>query len=197
MDGGPPSLRLPLEPALPLRTERLVLRAFEPADEGFIWDVYSRPEVHRWLYSSALTRDRLAELVEQRVGERVLAEGARLRLLVAEAATGAPLGDVALMVASAEHAQGEIGYVFHPDSGGRGYATEAAARILQLGFEEAGFHRITAQLEPRNEASARVLERLGMRREAHLVENEWVKGAWESEVRYALLAREWRAAQGT
>ena len=68
-------------------------------------------------------------------------------------------------------------------------------RLLQLGLEEAGFHRIVGRLEARNEGSAGVMERLGMRREAHLVENEWVKGAWESEVVYALLAREWRERQ--
>ena len=49
------------------------------------------------------------------------------------------------------------------------------------------------RLEPRNAPSAKVLERLGMRLEAHLVENEWVKGEWQSELVYAILEREWRA----
>ena len=52
-------------------------------------------------------------------------------------------------------------------------------------------HRVVGRLEPRNTGSARVLEKLGMRREAHLVENEWVKGEWQSELVYAILAREW------
>jgi RimJ/RimL family protein N-acetyltransferase len=51
----------------------------------------------------------------------------------------------------------------------------------------------TERLLPRNAASARVLEKLGMRLEAHLVENEWVKGEWQSELVYAMLAREWAA----
>jgi RimJ/RimL family protein N-acetyltransferase len=55
--------------------------------------------------------------------------------------------------------------------------------------------RIVGRLEPRNVASARVLEKLGMRREAHLVENEWLRGEWQSELVYALLEAEWRAAQ--
>ena len=194
---GSPYVRLPLAPALPLRTERLLLRAFTPADESFIWDVYSRPETHRWLYSEALTRERLPELLAQRVAASALAkEGVPMRFAVVVAETGTVVGDVALMAASLEHARGEIGFVFHPDHGGRGYATEAAARMLQLGFEEAGFHRIIGRLEARNEGSARVMERLGMRREATLVENEWVKGAWESETVYALLAREWWETRG-
>ena len=56
-------------------------------------------------------------------------------------------------------------------------------------------HRVYGCVEPRNTASVRVLERLGMRREAHLIENEWGKGEWHSEAVYAILAREWRAAR--
>ena len=94
---------------------------------------------------------------------------------------------------SREHHQGEIGYVLHPDHQGNGYATEAAAVMLRLGFEELGLHRIVGRLDARNAASARVLERLGMRLEAHLRENEFVKGEWVSELIYAVLASEWRA----
>ena len=63
--------------------------------------------------------------------------------------------------------------------------------MLELAFRTYGLHRVYGRLEARNLASARVLEKLGMRREAHLVENEWVKGEWQSELVYALLAREW------
>ena len=84
----------------------------------------------------------------------------------------------------------------HPDHQGHGYATEAAEAMLALAFDTYGLHRVTGRLEPRNTASARVLERLGMRKEAHLIENEWVKGEWQSEAVYAILAREWRQARG-
>jgi RimJ/RimL family protein N-acetyltransferase len=97
---------------------------------------------------------------------------------------------------SAEHRQGEIGFVFHPDHHGRGYATEAAAALLALAFDALRVHRVIGRLEARNAASARVLERLGMRKEAELVENEYVKGEWQSEVVYALLDREWARRVG-
>ncbi|HYH88211.1 MAG TPA: GNAT family N-acetyltransferase [Solirubrobacteraceae bacterium] len=74
--------------------------------------------------------------------------------------------------------------------------TEAEVRETLTAFESYGLHRVSGRLEARNVASARVLERLGMRREAHLVENEWVKGEWQSELVYALLEREWRALSG-
>jgi RimJ/RimL family protein N-acetyltransferase len=82
--------------------------------------------------------------------------------------------------------------VFHPEHQGRGYATEASRRLLRIAFEDVGLHRVVGRLEARNTPSARVLEKLGMRREAHLVENEWVKGEWQSEVVLAILDREWR-----
>jgi RimJ/RimL family protein N-acetyltransferase len=97
---------------------------------------------------------------------------------------------VNLSLGPPEHRQGEIGFVLDPRHQGRGYATEAAAALLALAFETYGLHRVTGRLEPRNAPSARVLERLGMRREAHLIENEWVKGEWQSEVIYAMLDRE-------
>jgi RimJ/RimL family protein N-acetyltransferase len=102
------------------------------------------------------------------------------------------IGDGSLFLLSAEHRQGEIGFIFHPDHQGQGYATETARLLLQLAFDEFGLHRVIGRLEPRNSASARLLQRLGMRQEAHFVENEFVKGEWQSEAVYAILDREWR-----
>ena len=86
-----------------------------------------------------------------------------------------------------------MGYVLDPAHQGHGYATEAVREMLRIGFEVAGFHRIAGRLAARNTASAAVLERLGMRREAHLRENEFVKGEWGDELIYAMLAAEWEA----
>ena len=66
--------------------------------------------------------------------------------------------------------------------------------LLRLAFEELGLHRVYGRAEPRNTASARVMEKLGMQREAHLVENEFVKGEWQSELVYSILDREWRSS---
>jgi RimJ/RimL family protein N-acetyltransferase len=113
-------------------------------------------------------------------------------LAVELATTREFLGDVSLTLGPPEHRQAEMGFVFHPGHHGQGYATEAAAAVVALAFGAYDLHRVYGRLEARNLASARVLEKLGMRREAHLVENEWVKGEWQSEIVYALLAREWR-----
>ena len=94
------------------------------------------------------------------------------------------VGHVSLSIPDLLQRQGEIGFIFHPEPpGSDGYATEAARALLAVAFGDYGLHRVYGRLEPRNEASARVLERLGMRREAHLIENEWVKGEWQASER--------------
>jgi RimJ/RimL family protein N-acetyltransferase len=102
-------------------------------------------------------------------------------------------GDVvgeAMLKWAAGPRQAELGYALHPDVGGRGLATEAARATLRLAFETYGFHRVYARIDDENLASIRVAERLGMRREAHLLENDLRDGVWSSEVVYALLDRE-------
>ncbi len=108
-----------------------------------------------------------------------------------ERSSGALVGDVVLFWRSREHRAGELGYIFDPAFAGRGYATEAAREVLRLAFDELGLHRVVGRIYAENLASARVLERLGMRREAHLVSNERLRGEWTDEVIYALLEHEW------
>jgi RimJ/RimL family protein N-acetyltransferase len=125
--------------------------------------------------------------------EALETEGDALFLGVELAATGELIGDVLLIWTSAEHRGGEIGYVFHPAYSGHGYATEAAHRLLHVAFDDLGLHRVVARLDADNHRSARLAARLGMRREAHLVQNEWFKGRWSDELDFALLEHEWQA----
>jgi len=185
---------MPIVIDLPLTTERLDLRPFEQGDFDVLVEIQSRPEVARYLYWEPRGPDEVRQVLERKIAHRSLEqEGDVLELAVVDRATRDMVGDVVLMWRSAEHRQGEVGYTLHPRHQGHGYATESARRMLQLGFEQLGLHRIVGRLEPRNTASARVLERLGMRREAHLLENEWVKDEWQSEQVYAMLDREWQA----
>ncbi len=112
-------------------------------------------------------------------------------------ATGELVGDLMLRWVSSEHGCGELGYVFNPKYSGHGYATEAAHRLLHLAFDEFGLHRVIARVDADNEDSARLALRLGMRQEAHLIENEWFKGRWSDELDFAILEHEWRAMRHT
>jgi RimJ/RimL family protein N-acetyltransferase len=177
-----------MELELPVETERLRVRRLVGGDLAAMYAIESRPEVARWLYWEPRGETEVREALDRRIAwplERGLTVGTELL------ATGELIGHVSLTVEPL-HRQGEIGFIFHPDHQGRGYATEAAAAVLRIAFDAYGLHRVSGRLEARNSASTRVLEKLGMRREAHLRENEWVKGEWQSELVYALLAREWR-----
>jgi RimJ/RimL family protein N-acetyltransferase len=167
----------------------LRLRPFTLDDVAAVHAFQSRVDVTRWVYWEPRDEDEVRAVLESH-----LAIPPESGVVLAIEAGGELVGHANLAVG--DHRQGEIGFVLHPDHQGHGYATQAAEAMLELGFETYDLHRIYGRIEPRNTASARVLERLGMRKEAHLIENEWVKGEWQSEAVYAILAREWREARG-
>lgn len=179
-----------LRPTYPIETERLLLRPLGPQDLEAMLDIQSREDVARYLYWEPRSRPEVERFISQSTStlER---EGDRLRLAIVLREGDVVIGDVVLAWLSETHRTGEIGFLVHPDYQGHGYAREAALALMRLGFEEMGLHRIIGRTDDRNEASAKVLERLGMRREAHLIENEWVKGEWQGELDYAMLASEW------
>lgn len=181
-----------LRPSYPIETPRLRLRPYEPDDFDALAAIQSRADVMRYLYLEPRTRDEVrAELATRLQSSAIEAEGDKLVLAIERRDTGALAGDVTLWWLSEEHRLGEIGFVLHPNHHGQGLATEAARELLRLGFEELGLRRIIGRCDGRNAASARVLDKLGMRREAHFRENELVKGEWTDELVYALLADEY------
>ncbi len=179
-----------MKPDWPLEAERLALRAYTDSDLENLHAIYSLPEVARWLYYGPSTLEESREKLARKIAGSELTEERGLTAAV-ELRDGTYVGDVVLFYASVEHKTVEVGFTFHPAHQGKGYATEAARAIIDWAFGQ-GFHRVVGRLEARNTASARVLEKLGMRREALLVENEWVKGEWQSELVYAMLESEWR-----
>jgi RimJ/RimL family protein N-acetyltransferase len=180
-----------LRPTYPILTKQLLLRPLHADDTAALHAYRSREDVCRFLLHEPQTREQVAARATSSRSE-LTDEGQVLSLAVVERATGALVGDVVLIWLSQEHRAGEIGYVLNPDHAGNGYATEAGAALLRLGFDGLGLHRIVGRLDARNVASARVLEKLHLRREAHFVENEFIKGEWTDELVYAALASEWR-----
>jgi RimJ/RimL family protein N-acetyltransferase len=179
------------EPDYPVRTARLLLRPFAAGDLTALHDFHRLPEVARYLLNEPRDRTEVSALLEVKIKAAALAGEGALCLAADLAETGELVGDCTLFWRSREHRLGEIGFVFHPAYQGRGLATEAAAALLWLGFDGLRLHRIIGRCDGRNSASAAVMERIGMRREAHLVENEFIKGEWTDELIYAILRREW------
>lgn len=179
-----------------LTTERLRLRPVTPDDLDPIHAYLSRPDVCRYLLHEPRTREQVREGLSRSEARPTLgADGDGVRLAVIRREDDRFLGEVVLMIKSAEAAGAEIGWIFHPDHGGRGYATEAARSLLGFAFGPLNAHRVIAELNPDNGASVALCLRLGMRHEAHYVSRTWIpdRGAWEDDGVYAILRREWSA----
>ncbi|MFJ7299442.1 GNAT family N-acetyltransferase [Streptomyces sp. NPDC099088] len=179
--------------SLPAATERLALRPFTTDDLDDLHAYQSLPDVARHLFRPPLTRDQCARSLTRRAAGTAWAEdGDDLVVAVCETGGTTVVGEIVLRLASARARQAEIGWVFHPAYAGRGYATEAARATASLAFAELNVHRLFARLDVLNTGSVRVCERLGMRREAHFVENDLDGERWADEYVYATLAREWK-----
>lgn len=152
------------------RTQRLLLRPFQPGDEDFLQDLHSRPEVQRWLGDGIPQpgRDQAEERLDRY--RSFVPEPVHGIWAVAEATDGHLLGTLLLKSLPATTAAGtaprpsghtEIGWHFHPEAWGHGYATEAAAAVLAHAFE-AGLDHVLAVTHPENTASQQVAARIGM-----------------------------------
>lgn len=173
------------------RTGRLVLRPFRPGDEAGVLAYRRRADVCRYIPADPMTEATAPAFVADRMtATRIEADGDRI--VFAVELDGLVIGDVLVRTGQVADRQAEIGWVFNPDFHGHGYATEAARELVRLSFDELGMHRVWAQLDPRNTASARLCERLGMRHEAHLRQDMWLKGEWTDSAIFAILETEWR-----
>ncbi|GAB3937101.1 GNAT family protein [Kribbella albertanoniae] len=178
--------------SLPIETDRLTLRRYVESDYDDLLKLQSNPDVARFLLYDAKTPEQVKESLASRLAD-VPMDGPDQALTVAVILreTGQHVGEVTLFVHNFEHQGGEIGFVFHPESHGHGYAAEASLALLRLGFEELGMHRIIGRLDATNTSSAKLLQRLGFRQEAHFVRNEFLKGQWTDEAVFAMLRDEW------
>jgi len=183
---------MPHAPDLPLRTSRLVLRPARHGDAEPLAEYFGDPDVCRYLLHEPLTLEQCRDKVAAWAGRTdPQADGQALWLIVEY--DGRHVGHVLLILRGEELAKAEIGWVFHPGVAGQGLATEAAAALLDVGFVHYGLRRISAQLDPRNTASVRLCERLGMSREAHLRQDWLNKGEWTDTGVYGILREEWRS----
>jgi RimJ/RimL family protein N-acetyltransferase len=181
------------EAVLPRQTERLMLRPFRDGDEADVLAYRSRPDVVRYMPAEPLQVSGAAAFIAERMAAtRIKADEDKIILAIEH--DGRVIGDLLVKAGQLADRQAEIGWALNPAYHGRGLATEAARELLVLAFADLRVHRVWAQLDPRNEASVRLCERLGMRREAYFREDIWFKGEWGDTAVYALLAAEWRAA---
>ena len=189
-----PVLHLPFQILESIETERLRLRGFFPEDFEAFFRWRSSEEVARFKKYGPQSREAAARsFSDVRRHDKIAAEGDCVVFALERREDARVIGEMALYFVSAQHATGEIGWSLHPDFQGYGYATEAANAVFGLAFGAIGLHRMKASLDPRNAPSEALCRRLGMRLEAHHIEDFWCKGEWTDSYIFAILAREWRA----
>ena len=179
----------------PIRTKGLVLRPATVDDVESTWRIRQLESVSRWLTRGpqeletyrrqftdpeSLAKSLIIECEGEVIGDLMVAIG--------DAWSQAEVEDQARAV------QADLGWTIHPDAGGRGLATEAVREVLRICFEDLRLRRVTAECFAANESSWRLMERVGMRREAHNVRDSLHRsGEWLDGYGYALLAEEWRS----
>jgi RimJ/RimL family protein N-acetyltransferase len=174
-----------------IETERLILREFIAADWKAVLAYQSDPLYLRYYHWSDRTPGNVRAFVNMFLEFQKEWPRTKFQLAVVPKDYNQLIGNCGIRINNPELREANIGYELNSHFWGKGYATEAAYAILRFGFTELGMHRIFANTLVVNKASARVLEKLGMRQEAHEREKEYIKGRWHDSLTYAILDREW------
>jgi RimJ/RimL family protein N-acetyltransferase len=173
-------------------TERMSLTPLLAADAPEVFRYRTDPEVCRYQSWVPASVDEVARFIDGLRSVTFDTPDAWLQLGVRLRDTGTLVGDVGVRSPSAMPHQAEIGVTVAPEYQRRGVATEAVSGALGHLFGRLGKHRVFASVDPRNRPSVALLERVGMRREAHFIESLWFKGEWVDDLVFAILASEWR-----
>lgn len=176
-------------------TARLRLREFVADDWPAVLAYQSDPRYQRFYEMTEQTERGARDFVAMFLAQQQAQPRIKYQLAVTLKATDELIGNCGVRLKSPGAREADIGYELNPEFWGRGYASEAAHAMVEYGFTELGVHRIWSWCIADNVASARVLEKLGMRQEGRLRENEFFKGRWWDTLVYAILEPEWRARQ--
>jgi aminoglycoside 6'-N-acetyltransferase len=174
------------------RTDRLVIRRFRMEDASSLAAYRTDPAVARYQsWGIPFSHAQARSFIESLGAVNPDSPGEWFQFAVMEAATGILIGDVAASVDAEDPRLATVGVTLATSAQGCGYAREAVAWLLDYLFRERKKHRVTADCDVRNGKVVALLERLGMRREAHHLQSAWWKGEWVDEYVYALLDQEW------
>lgn len=174
-----------------IETERLRLRDFSSDDWRRVLEYQRDPRYLRFYPWAHRTASDVQQFVQHFIDWQAEQPRMRFQLAIVLQQNNRLIGSCGVRMPVAGSHEAEIGYEIDPDSWGHGYATEAARAIVGFGFESLQLHRIHAHCIAENSASARVLEKLGMRQEGRLREKEWMHGRWWDVLIYSILAYEY------
>ncbi|WP_368654213.1 GNAT family N-acetyltransferase [Ornithinibacillus sp. 4-3] len=166
-------------------TERLVIRPFQYDDLQDVFNIYNNDDICKYLLHDKWTQENMCEEFSPKLENNLLTEGTPLSLAVVSDAK--VIGDLSVWYTGMKDTV-EIGYSFSKEASGKGYATEAVSALVKKLFIDFNVHRIQANLDARNKASQKLCERVGMRKEAHFIQDFWNKGEWTDSIVFGMLA---------
>jgi RimJ/RimL family protein N-acetyltransferase len=175
-----------------IRTQHLTLRALESRDARRIFEYRSDPNISRFQCWGTDSSGAIESCIRGLASVEAGTPGPWYQIGISLSTTEL-IGDCGFRVLENEPRQAEVGIALALEFQKRGYATEALRALLNYLFGNLGTHRVFGSVDPRNLASMRLLQRLGMREEAHLVKSLWFKGEWVDDVIFAILASEWES----
>lgn len=176
-----------------LETDRLILRDWKRADWKDVQTYATDPEVSKFMVWGPNTDAETKEFIDIAMDAAASRPRRGYELAIVLKETEKIIGGFGLQVVGKENATAMIGYVLHRDFWGKGIVTEAAERMMVFGFTTLNLHRMYATCDTENIGSSRVMEKCGMRREAHFKQDMFIKGKWRDTYSYAILESEWRS----
>jgi RimJ/RimL family protein N-acetyltransferase len=174
-----------------IESERLSIQPLRHGDALEIIRIHSLPEVSRYQGWVPDSEQEIRSFIDRMATHEFLAPDQWFQFSIAKKEERRLIGDCGVHAGAEDRRQVEIGVTLDPAFQKQGYAQEAVHAVLDFIFHETDTHRVYASIDPRNEASIRLFEKLGFRKEAHLVQSLWFKGEWADDLIMAILKEEW------
>ena len=177
-------------------TARLNLREFTPEDWPDVLAYQRDPRYLQYYRWTDRTEAEVREFVQTFIDQQWEQPRRKFQLAMTFPDGGRVVGNCGIRRKPGNDWEADIGYELAPEHWGRGYATEATLAIVAFGFRDLRLHRISAECYAENTASAKVLEKVGMRLEGRTREAEYFKGRWWDMLHYGMIRGEWSDASG-
>jgi RimJ/RimL family protein N-acetyltransferase len=173
-----------------LETDRIIIRPITLADKNEIFAYRSDAVTNKYQGWIPKTIDEV-EIFIGKVSKQIDEPDTWFQFIIIEKKTYKIVGDMGLHFFDTENRQVEIGCTLNKEFQNKGYATESIKIIIDYLFEKLNKHRIIASIDPDNKRSIQLVERIGFRKEAHLVESLLINGKWVDDLIYALIEKDW------
>jgi ribosomal-protein-alanine N-acetyltransferase len=172
-------------------TRRLKIRNLKESDLDDFHLYRSNPEVTKYQGFDTYTREQAKSFIIEHQNKILIVPGEWVQYAIENKNSGQLVGDCAIYLHPSDSRIAEIGISISHVHQRQGYAKETMLGLMNFLFSQKGIHRIEETVDVENLASIRMMESLSFRKEAHFIENTFLKGKWSSEYQFAMLRREW------